>query len=517
MPNQMLVNAKNLSITIGLNQLFEGLSFSVHGGELLAIAGANGTGKSTVLHVISRLAGSSPIKSEFEQPELRGELFVRSGLAIAYLPQTLSMVVEHTEAMEHELPVVRSQVERRRMEFGLVEVDSETDPLSDGQRQKEAIVECLSKESDLYLLDEPTNYLDIVGITAFEKHVDDLKRRGKGVILVTHDRSLTDSLADSTVLLTPHEIYHVPGGMTAVLEIRQEDESSRHRRSGQIRRKIRQLQEDARSKAGWSVQKEKQKRGAKGAKGHISRLSKKMAKRAKTAQRRAEKEMETLEKTKPFVPKKLHLAFPDYQVRNRTVFSLENVDFDFAMTKGPGERLLRDITLSGTTREKICLMGANGAGKTTLLRLIMGDIQPVSGQRYLHKSVRSAYLPQGLTGLFEGETLLDNFRSVDYDEATVRRHLGAVMIRRDKVHQALDCFSYGELMRAAIVRAVLSRAEFMFLDEPTSHLDIESIQVLEQMLNEFRGGFLLISHDRTFVSNVAETLYVLESGTVRLL
>lgn len=98
----------------------------------------------------------------------------------------------------------------------------------------------------------------------------------------------------------------------------------------------------------------------------------------------------------------------------------------------------------------------------------------------------------------------------------VRQYLGAALIRKDKVTEPIDQFSHGELMRSAIVKCILSKAEFLFLDEPTTHLDIESIEVLEHLLQNFNGGFLLISHDRSFVSNVADKLYMLEDGRLRL-
>jgi ATP-binding cassette subfamily F protein 3 len=168
--------------------------------------------------------------------------------------------------------------------------------------------------------------------------------------------------------------------------------------------------------------------------------------------------------------------------------------------------------LKASTKDKICLMGANGAGKSSLLRLLRGELSPMSGEVRLNESVPTTYLPQGLKGFFSRPTLLDNFGDCECDASTVRRHLGAALIRRDKVHEPLDQFSNGELMRAAIVRAILTRSEFLILDEPTSHLDIESISVLEQLLGAFPGGFLLVSHDRTFVSNVADSLLMLDTG-----
>jgi ATP-binding cassette subfamily F protein 3 len=161
-------------------------------------------------------------------------------------------------------------------------------------------------------------------------------------------------------------------------------------------------------------------------------------------------------------------------------------------------------------------MGANGSGKSTILKLAQGKLRPQSGDFYLNESVPTAYVPQGLGGFFSEETLLDNFNVCNFDETSIRQHLGAALIRKDKVHEPIENFSQGELMRAAIVRCILLRAEFLFLDEPTSHLDIESINVLEHLLQSFKGGFVLVSHDRSLVANVAETVYVLEHKGLRL-
>ena len=304
--------------------------------------------------------------------------------------------------------------------------------------------------------------------------------------------------------------------------VRSERLQARRHQAREIGKKIRQLQEDTRTKAGWAAQKEKQKQGAGSEKPHIGRLSKKMAKRAKAVQRRVDRQLDKLKGIKPFVPKKLNFRFPAREIKHREVFALDEVSFSYPGQSGvspPREEahLLEEVTLTATTRDKICLMGANGSGKTTVFKLIQGHVAPLAGSRRVNSGVKTAYVPQGLEGFFPAERLLDNFSDCGCDETTVRRHLGAALIRQDKVHEPLDRFSYGELMRAAVVKCLLSKGEFLFLDEPTTHLDIESIEVLEKMLDGFPGGFLIISHDRRFIENVADRLYVLEGGRPRLL
>lgn len=510
MSRDILVNLKNVSIDIEDLPLIDKLSFSVHRGVLIALIGPNGCGKTTVLNLIVSYWRNAA--SQLAEGGLRagGSVVFASRTTIAYLPQALRANANN----DADIATSDRRVSESRLsaDFGLADLPNTREVVSDGERQKRALVGALMQDADLYLLDEPTNYLDMTGITALEHHLEQRLRRGCGVILVSHDRALVDHLATETLLMTKQGVFHSAGGSRSVLALRDVDQRSRRRQATDIRKKIAQLQADMTAKTNWSAAKEKQKIGAGGAKGHISRLSAKLAKRAKIAQRRAQSEIDRFKRTKPHVPKTLNLQFPPYDIRNRDVFALKNVSFAYETESA----LLTDVTLAGTTREKTCLMGANGAGKTTLLRLILGQLLPSRGSVYLNEAVKTAYVPQGLQGLFPCERLLDSFADCGCDETLVRVHLGAALLRGDKVHEPLSHFSYGELMRAAIVKCLLERAEFLFLDEPTSHLDIESIEVLERMFGSFGGGLLMISHDRAFVENVAERLFVLEGGRLRL-
>jgi len=508
----MLVNTRDLSIAYTGNTVIEGISFSVTAGELLAVIGANGCGKSTLLNVL--IAESRKDRDYLLRNDviMSGHIDIAPGIVVAHLPQKLRK--DDFQATTDELSYEKVSLEARLQEsFDHTGGLSTGEHLSDGELQKAAVIRTLITDAELYLLDEPTNYLDIDGITAFEGYVARLKASGKGLVLVTHDRTLTDNLADRTIFITTNGIFHTVGGFQQAWSIKTSDFKSRRKKAGQIKRKISQLQQDRQRKAGWADRKEKQKRGARRAKAHISTLSKKLARRAQIAGRKAEKEMERLHQTRPFIPKNVSLRFPPYEVKRRRVFALAEAGFRYE-SRHPN--LLANVTLAATTSDKLCLMGANGAGKSTILKLITGRLEPTVGACYLNDKVRLRYLAQGLEGFFSKERLLDNFATLGCDETTVRQYLGAALIRREKTKDPLGRFSQGELMRAAIVHCLLDRAEFLLLDEPTSHLDIESVEVLERLLESYQGGFLVISHDRTFVENVSESLYLLEGGRVRL-
>jgi ATP-binding cassette subfamily F protein 3 len=397
-------------------------------------------------------------------------------------------------------------------DFGMIDPERPLAQLSPGELQKAALARVICSDADLLLLDEPTNYLDIDGLAALEYHLDQQRRRGAGVLLVTHDRALTDTCADETVLLTRERSYRVPGGATLVWGAREDDLQSRTRQAGQIRRTIQKLQADVQRRTTWAYRKEQSKRGSGLERSFIAKRAAKMAKRAKVVEQFAEKERQRLLQIKPFVPKRVHLMLAARTVPNRRVFSLSGAAYSYAA----GQPLLEDVSFGASTRDKICLMGSNGSGKSTLLRLVTGTLQPTAGTAERNDAVAVAEVAQDLDSFFRHTTLIENFVDCPIAETEIRRVLGAVQIRQDKVHEPVESFSRGELMRAAIAKCLLHRAEFLILDEPTSHLDIESIRVLEDVLGEFDGGFLIVSHDRVFVAAVAETLYVIENRTVRL-
>jgi ATP-binding cassette subfamily F protein 3 len=503
-----LLTVKNLSVEIAGHRLFSHLSFSLAPGEILALAGANGCGKSTLLGLI---AGMPLSTADYT---LEGTLQLAPDTAPALLPQLLTSPDYATESATAGDPRHLGRTRRLLVDLGIEREKTEAATLlSDGQRQKRALAHILTGEANLLLLDEPTNYLDIDGLLAFEQHLQRLRHQGCGVILVTHDRALSDALADHTILITPHDIYTTPGGYSAAWSVRCDDMRSRRERSTAIRRQISKLEEDARRRMNWAAQKERTKSGAKLGKGFISHRAAKMARRSQAVQQRVLREKERLEHTKPFVPKHITLTAPDYQIPHREAFTLHDVTFAYPDQDPP---CLQEASLVASTRDKLCLMGRNGSGKTTLLRLIMGELLPQSGSCRRHPEVRFSYLQQGLRGFFHPGTLLDNFADCPADETTVRIWLGQALIRKDKPQQQVATLSYGELMRSAVVKCLLMRSEFLLLDEPTSHLDVESIEVIEHILSEFPGGCLIVSHDRRFVEKVGERLYLLDSARLNL-
>ncbi|MBD3404472.1 ATP-binding cassette domain-containing protein [candidate division GN15 bacterium] len=519
MSETLRLSTKHLSIATPAKPLFSDLSFTLHAGEAIAVIGPNGCGKSSLLRHLTSIADSTGgVWCDANERDTDG-LITDGGVHVA--PNTLTVILSQVIVPWH---VARSLmhdqddglVRRMAHEFGCDDCTREPEEMSAGELQKWTLIGLLSQQADLYLLDEPSNYLDLPGIVALEEQITRCTAAGSAFLIVTHDRELSDRVCDQTIYLSPQGIYQTPGGATKALAFEAADVASRRQQAADLRRKIKQLEDDCRTRLGWAKQKEKSKRGAGAAKGHISHLSAKMARRAKTAQKQADKQREKLESARPFVPKAIALSLPSRTIPMRTVFSLEEVSFSYYIYDLEVQPIFREVSLGATTRDKICLMGGNGAGKTTLLKLITGQLAPDSGTAYRNEAVRLTVIPQGLVGYFQHDCLLDNFRFSDIPEESVRQYLGAALLRGETVLRPLDQLSQGELMRAAIVHTILQQSDFFILDEPTSHLDLESIAVLESLLTSFSGGYLVVSHDRAFVSTIADRLFYVDAGGIRL-
>ena len=219
---------------------------------------------------------------------------------------------------------------------------------------------------------------------------------------------------------------------------------------------------------GWGVQRENETTDS-----SSRRLAVKVMKSAKAMEQRLERQKAELESEKPWTEKPVALQFPAYDVGRRRVVRLE----DIYKTYGD-QTVLDGLNLMLETRDRFALMGENGVGKTTLLDILMGRLDPDRGTFYLNPGVKIGYVTQGLVGFYEQPIFLHNFLHTGVSETEIRQFLGGAKLRRNQVLQPVETLSYGERMRGAIVKMILERVDFLVLDEPTTHLDIESVEVL---------------------------------------
>ncbi|AKI97819.1 ABC-F family ATP-binding cassette domain-containing protein [Kosmotoga pacifica] len=532
-----MLHIKQLRFSFGANEVLKGVDLDILPGEVVALLGANGSGKTTLLNIIRGVlkpdSGAvileNTVRFAFlpqETPPFEGtamEFLLESFPEIGRIYRTMTSLPidspDYAEAINefHKLGgfELEAKINARLYKYGFVEEDLKRpySSFSKGQQRLWAIFRVFLRGANLLLLDEPTNHLDLQMCQKLERVILEYKSKKCSVLLVSHDRLLIDRVADRSYYLKTGTAVSVNGGYSLMLSHLKSDFESRLREAKEIERKIKQLEFEVSRRISWASSKEAKKKFADKVmnKGHIGRKAAKLAKRAKAVQKRTQAMIRELKEKKPFVEKPIEIELPQYEVSSRKVISATGLSFAFGT-----KTLFRDVNLELYTKDRVGLIGPNGCGKTTLMRCLVGELKP-QGELYRNDNVRWKYIPQDVRAFFRTGSLIDNLRVPELDELQLRQALGAAGFRRDKVFQDVGSLSYGELMRAAILKAMLEKIEFLFLDEPTNHLDIESLEILDRLFNAFPGGMFFISHDRHFIATHGDSLYTFEAGNIRLL
>lgn len=532
-----MLHIKGLHFSFGATDVLKGVDMDILPGEVVALLGANGSGKTTLLNLIRGVlrpySGSIVLENNVKPSYLPQETPSFEGTAMEYLLESFPEIKGIFQKLS-SLPVnsedypdlinkyndlggfeLERKIESEISKYGFVDEDLQKPFLafSMGQQRLWAILRVFLAGANLYLLDEPTNHLDLQMCQRLEKIILEFRSKRFSILLVSHDRLLIDRVADRSYFLKNGTAFAVSGGYSLMLSHLKSDFESRLKSAKEIERKIKQLELEVSRRASWSASKEAQKKFADKVmnKGYIGHKAAKLAKRAKAVQNRSRKLIEELKEKKPFVEKPVEIKLPSYIVANRRLLSSTNLSFSYG-----NKAVFENVDFELSTKDRVVLIGSNGCGKTTLVKCFVGELDPV-GELYRNDNIRWEYIPQDVRTFFRAGNLLDNLRVSDIDELQLRQALGAAGFRKDKVLQKIDSLSYGELMRAAILKSMLRETEFLFLDEPTNHLDIESLELLDEILKKFPGGFLAISHDRHFIATHGNKLYSFEGGNVKLL
>ncbi len=527
-----MLQIRDLHVSFGPNDILTGVSLDVSPGEVVALTGPNGSGKTSLLKVVlgelEPTAGSFTLQKDVSVGFVAQENVDETCSVLEFILKAFPDIHNaYSDLQNSQHPLDYADAVNRYMEVGGYDIEHrihaeisrfDLNPddlhrpimdLSEGEKRLVAILRTLLQGVNLFLLDEPTNHLDIEACLRFEDIIEELVSRGAGLLVVSHDRVFLDRVADRVIYLRRGKAETVTGGYTQMLEHLERDFRAKRHEARTINRKIRELEEEVVRKKNWSDQKEATKCAGVD-KGYIGHRAAKLAKRAVESRKKAEKLIDELREKRPFVEKPISISFPAYEVPNKVVVDANHFSFSYG-----NSAMLSDATIQLTTRDRVGMIGANGSGKTTFLKCLISILEPVSGDVKLSPSVQWKYIPQDVRELFGDELLLSYMSTEGYDEQEIRHALGAARFRRDKVYQPVRSLSYGEMMRAAILKAALERAEFLFLDEPTNHLDIESLELLDELFARYPGGMFFISHDRHFIAEHGERLMIIENGTVR--
>ena len=484
-----LITLRNAHIAFGERPLLDGAQLVVQVGERLGLIGRNGTGKSTLLRVI---AGHTLLDE--------GELQRREGLRLAFVEQEPELPqadnLQDSLLLRARLPVVSGALpaaplsaavpaderEHWRMEsrleeflhrFGLTGATSQAS-CSGGERKRAALALALALQPDLLLLDEPTNHLDIEAI----ERLEELLLKVPAAIVITHDRAFLDRITTRVIELDRGVLRSYPGSFSAY-EQRKEEQLAAENTARRHFEKFWQ-QEEAWIRKGVEARRTRDE-------GRVRRLERLRLERAARRDRLGN----------------IRLSVDAGERSGELVAELD------AVSKRFGARLIvEQLTLRIMRGDRIGLIGANGAGKTTLIRLILGELEPDAGTVRLGTRLSIAYFDQLRAQLDPNATLAQaiSFGSDWVQRGEERKHvisyLGEFLFPAHRVHAPVRMLSGGERNRLLLARLFAQPANLIVLDEPTNDLDIESLELLEQQLQDYAGTLLLVSHDRRFLDNV---------------
>ena len=524
-----ILSVSQLGKSFGAERIFADVSFKIDEHDRIGLVGPNGAGKSTLLNI---LAG-------YEERD-EGTLSLTRQARIGYLAQHADFQPENT--LREEMLTVFDQVRDWERELGELAVQLATpaalaDPslheqllaryadlqsrfehgggytyenkvsqvldglgftreqqaasvmhLSGGQRTRAALGKLLLQEPDLLLMDEPTNHLDLEALEWLETYLNGWKG---AMVIVAHDRYFLDKVVSRTIEMAFGRIEEYPGNYTTYLNLREERMERRQREYETQQAHIAHTEEFIRRyKAG---QRSRQARG----------------------RQKLLDSLERVERPRDFA--EMHFEFSSVSDSGQTVLSTQKLVAGYP-AREPGSEpalLARVADLELLRGDRVGLLGPNGAGKTTLLRTIIGEIPPLSGNLLLGHNVRIGYYSQTHAGLNAENTIVDEIRQVSVlSEDGARSFLGRFLFSRDDVFKSIGSLSGGERSRVALAKLTLQGSNFLILDEPTNHLDLQSRQFLEEVLGDFEGTLLFVSHDRYFVDSLATKVWMIEDGVL---
>jgi ATP-binding cassette subfamily F protein uup len=474
-----LLGIQQLSKSFGSKPLFKDLSFTISSGDRIGLIGPNGSGKSTLLKILAGLEDAD-----------EGQITKRQGLSIGYASQSPEFEAKPLEELlknvkspgDENERLTRARILLSKAQFQDFTLDASL--LSGGLKKRLDIARALMQEPDILLLDEPTNHLDLEGILWLEKF---LKREKITYLLISHDRYFLENTANKIIEINtcyPEGLFISEGGMKAFHE---------HKEAfllGQLERQ-RSLSLTVRDEIDWLRRSPK------------ARTTKSSA-RIQKAHELIGELSDVKERNKQ---NKVALGFAASERETRKLLTAKNLG------KSLGDKLLfkgLDITLSPGTR--LGIVGGNGTGKTTLLRILAGEINQDIGTIKTCDDLQLVYFDQHREKIPMDATLKDalspNSDMVEYlgHPIHVNGWAKKFLFHPDRLLLPVKTLSGGERARILIARLMLKPADILFLDEPTNDLDIQTLEVMEESLNEFPGAVVLISHDRCLMDKVCNQI-----------
>ena len=524
----IVLSCKDISKSYGVNSIFENISFNVEDKDKIGLIGKNGSGKTSLLKILSK-----------EIPYDSGEIYISQNKKIGVLTQHINIdsnetlydeclkVFQHlidkegrireletemTKFSESESELSRimeeysslcEEFEREEgygyksrlvgtlkgLGFSEEEFKREVNSFSGGQKSRIQLAKLLLQKADILFLDEPTNHLDMDSVSFLEGYLRDFD---KALILISHDRYFLDKTVNRIFLTENKGIKKYNGNYSSYVKIRKREiEVLKHQYEVQ-KKEIKRQQEIIDKFASYGNQ----------------RLT-----------RQAQSRKKLLDKMKileiPPADLKMKINFTPLIESGKEVLKVRNLKKSYL-----GTPLFENVNFDIYKGEKVVLTGKNGSGKSTLLNIILGNIPCDFGEIEEAVKVNKAYFDQEERTLNENNTVIDEIWDAfpNLNHSQIRGYLAKFMFFGDDIFKFVGDLSGGERVRLSLLKLMLSGANFLLMDEPTNHLDINSKEILEEVLNDYEGTVFIVSHDRYFINNVADKIISLdEKGTATFL
>lgn len=520
-----MLQAQNIGVHFAGNYLFDKVSFRINKGDRIGLAGKNGAGKSTLLKILAK-----------ENPSTEGEVVHEGEISVGYLSQDIDFeegrtVWDEASQAYTQLNEIQSKIDYINQELanrtdyesdeyhkliedishfterftilggytkdadmekvlkGLGFKDSDFDRLtsefSGGWRMRVELAKLLLKKHDIMLLDEPTNHLDIDSILWLE---DFLKTYEGAVVLVSHDKLFLDNVTNRTFDIANKQVHDYKANYSKYIQLREERreklEQSRKNQENYIKH-TEQLIDKFRAKAS-------------------------KASTAKSLQKKLNR-MDIIEVENEDVHK-MNIRFEPSQRSGKVIFEIDEVEKSFG-----DNTIFSGVNLEIVRGDKVAFVGQNGQGKTTLARCIVGELEYEGEIKHGH-NVEVGYFAQNQHHVLNDErTVLEEaeYSTTEQTRIRLRDVLGAFLFSGEAAEKKVKVLSGGERNRLALAKLLLHPSNVLIMDEPTNHLDIQSKEILKNALNKYEGTLILVSHDREFLSGLADKIVEFKDGEVK--
>lgn len=512
-----ILRIQELGKSFGIEELFHNVTFDVARGDKIGFIGANGAGKSTLMKCLLGIEeydtghisidsvdtiGYMQQQADFAKDTLYDELLsaftdiINLGQQKTTLEKQIESATDETilESLMKDYSRISDKFEQlggydyesrlRRVAFGLGFTDDDfgKNPtlFSGGQRTRICLAKALLREPDFLFLDEPTNHLDIEMIEWLEGFLSNYKG---GVLLISHDRFFLDKVATKILDLENKTTTLYDGNYSTAMHVKAERRAALESAYNKQQEHIRETQE------------------------YIRRY--KAGVKAKQARGR-EKQLQRLERI-ILPPEKTNFSFFMFHKPEecaQRVAELEDVSVSFG-----NHTIFEHLSLLVRKGDGVAIVGPNGAGKTTLLKLMLGELQSPTGNIKIGSRVKIGYYSQQHEGLTPSNTVFDEIlSSFGLNDEQARHCLGSFLFKGDDIYKLVSDLSGGEKSRLALLKLILTGANFLVMDEPTNHLDIPAKEAIEEAMMAFPGTFIVVSHDRYFLDKVTNFTCELENG-----